>query len=119
MLVTHRPGEKAFDVISMDSLVTEAAVMETIPIPSPTFQALYRFELARNALPGATEDQLGVIMKELEQGITAESELQKTAHDVQKQRVEDGALPGEPPPQPDDGSGDAPPPKAKGKKKSK
>jgi hypothetical protein len=114
-------GADQFDAVSMDSLVTEAALLETIPIPSPTFQALYKFELVRGALPGATEEQLEVIMSELEQGITAEEELKKASTDVQMSRVQDGQLPGEPPP-PEPGAQDTPPakgPPAKAAKKSK
>jgi hypothetical protein len=92
-------GMDQFDEVSMDSLVAEAAVLETVPIPSQTFQALYKFELARRALPGATEEQLGDIMKELQEGITAEAEIQKATTAAQQDRIDDGVLPGETPPE--------------------
>lgn len=106
-------GMDSFDEVSMDSLVAEAAQLETVAIPSPTFQARYKFELARRALPGASEEDLEAIKQELEDGIHAEAELQSAARDEQAKRVEDGVLPGEQPPT-EDG---APPAKAKGPKK--
>lgn len=110
-------GADQFDEVAMDSLVTEAQVLESIAIPSPTFQALYKFELARRALPGATEEQLGEIMDELKDGITAEDELNKATRDLTTERIDQGVAPGETPPAPADE--DAPPAKAKGKKSSK
>jgi hypothetical protein len=92
-------GMDQFDEVSMDSLVTEAATLEAVPIPSPTFQALYKFELARRALPGATEDQLEAIMDELKAGITAEAEIQKATQAAQQDRISQGVLPGEAPPE--------------------
>ena len=103
-------GMDQFDEVSMDSMVNEAALLETVPIPSPTFKALYKFELARRAVPGATDDQLEQIMDELQSNITAEDEMDQAAKDVQSERIDQGLLPGEAPPE----EGAAPP--AKGKK---
>lgn len=112
-------GMDQFDEVSMDSLVTEAALLETVPIPSPTFKAIYKFELARRAVPGATDDQLEAIQAELAANISAEDEMDQASKDVQKDRLEDGTLPGEtPPPDPADAE-DAPPPKKGGKKTAK
>lgn len=107
-------GMDQFDEVSMDSMVNEAAMLETVPIPSPTFKALYKFELARRALPGATDDQLETIMDELSANISAEDEMDQASKDVQKDRLEDGVLPGETPP-PEEG---ATPPKKAAKAKS-
>lgn len=104
-------GMDQFDEVSMDSMVTEAALLETVPIPSPTFKALYKFELARRALPGATDDQLETIQEELQANISAEDEMDQAAKGVQSDRLDDGVLPGEAPPPPEDGS--APPKGAK------
>jgi hypothetical protein len=113
-------GMDQFDEVSMDSMVNEAALLETVPIPSPTFKALYKFELARRALPGATDDQLETIMDELQSNISAEDEMDQASKEVQSDRLEDGVLPGETPP-PEDGA--APPkgkkPAAKGGKSAK
>jgi hypothetical protein len=108
-------GMDQFDEVSMDSFVNEAALLETVPIPSPTYKALYKFELARRALPGATDDQLEQIMDELQANISAEDEMDQASKDVQKDRLDDGVLPGETPPEPADG---APQPKKAAKAKS-
>lgn len=109
-------GMDQFDEVSMDSLVNEAALLETVPIPSPTFKALYKFELARRAVPGATDDQLEQIMDELQSNITAEDEIQQAAQSVTADRVDQGLLPGETPPEQD---GAAPPAEGKTKKGAK
>lgn len=108
-------GMDQFDEVDMNNLVTEAATLETIAIPSKTFQALYKFELARRALPGATDDQLEQIMDELKEGITAEEELASATRDLTQSRIEEGVAPGETPPEQ---AGAAAPPK-KGSKKPK
>lgn len=66
-------GAEEFDDINLDSFVQEAATLETVSVPSPTFQALYKYELARRLIPGATDEQLQTIWGELQTGITAES----------------------------------------------
>jgi hypothetical protein len=109
-------GMDQFDEVSMDSLVTEAAMLETVPIPSPTFKALYKFEVARRAVPGATDDQLEQIMDELQTNITAEDEIDQASQEVQKDRVDQGLMPGESPP-PDPAEDPAGPPAKKGKSK--
>lgn len=119
-------GADQFDVVSMDSLVTEAVALETVQIPSKTFKTLYKFELARNALPGATEAQLDAIMNELKDGISAEDDLntsmqqnQLAAQDVQADRIEQGQMPGEALPSTATPAKDEPdggPPKGKAKK---
>jgi hypothetical protein len=108
-------GMDQFDEVDMNNLVTEAATLETIPIPSPTFQALYKYELARRALPGATDDQLETIMDELSEGIKAEAELAKQTQDLTKDRLDQGVAPGETPPEQQAPSG--PPPKGKKKER--
>lgn len=76
-LMFKAAGLDQFDTITMDTLVNEAAIVETISIPSPTFQSLYKYEIVRRALPGATEDQLKLIRIELSKSITMEDELDK------------------------------------------
>lgn len=116
-------GMDSFDDVSMDSLINEAAILQTVEIPSQTFQALYKFELARRALPGATEQQLTAIQQELIDNHTAEAEMASATQDAQLDRIKDGVLPGESPtPQPEDDEEEkgAPPSKqktAKGGKK--
>jgi hypothetical protein len=102
-------GMDSFDEVSLDSLITEAATLETVPIPSQTFKALYKFGLARRALPGATEEQLTAIQEELKNNITAEAEMAEATLNAQGERIQQGVLPGESPP-PEEG---APPKRAK------
>lgn len=66
-------GLSEFDDVTLDNFVNEAAVLETVPIPSPTFQTLYKFDLAERILPGLTDEQKDQIYEELEAAHTAEA----------------------------------------------
>jgi hypothetical protein len=68
-------GMDQFDEVSMDQFVTEASLVETISIPSQSFQADYKFELARRLVPGATDERLALYKSEIEKNTTAESVL--------------------------------------------
>jgi hypothetical protein len=67
-------GMESYEDVSLDALVEQEAVLETIPIPSATFQVERKYELARRQLgERATPEMLEKIHTELEQAITAES----------------------------------------------
>lgn len=66
-------GLSEFDDVSLDDFVNEAVMMETVPIPSPLFQTLYKFDLAARLLPGITDEQKDQIYEELEASHTAEA----------------------------------------------
>lgn len=61
-------GFSEYDALSLNSMINEAAVLENLAIPSATWHALYKYELATRVLPGATEDQKELIFEELEAG---------------------------------------------------
>lgn len=69
----HSKGLSEFDDVSLESFVSEAAVIETVPIASPLFQTLYKYDLAARLLPGATDEQLDKIYEELSAAHTAEA----------------------------------------------
>lgn len=80
-------GMESYEDVSLDALVEQEAILETIPIPSPTFQVERKFELARRQLgERGTPEMLDKIHDELEANITAESMMPPTA----------GAEPGDP-----------------------
>jgi hypothetical protein len=69
-------GLSEFDDVSLDDFVTEAVALETVPIASPLFQTLYKFDLASRLLPGMTDDQRDQVYAELQASHTAESMIQ-------------------------------------------
>lgn len=73
-LTWEAQGMESYEDVSLDALVEQEAVLETIPIPSATFQVERKYELARRQLgERATPEMLEKIHKELELAITAES----------------------------------------------
>lgn len=69
-------GLEKFDPIVIGEMIDQALTLETISIPSPTFQRLYKADLARRVLgDAATEKDIKAIEKELEKFITAEEFL--------------------------------------------
>lgn len=75
-------GMDEFDDITLDDFVQEASVIESINIPSPTFQIQYKYELASKLMPGLTDEQKEQILDELEDGLTAEQLASDTMRDV-------------------------------------
>lgn len=75
-LTWEAQGMESYEDVSLDALVEQEAILETIPIPSPTFQVSRKFELARRQLgERGTPELLDKIHDELEANITAESLL--------------------------------------------
>jgi len=67
-------GMDSYDDVSLDALVEQEAMLETIPIPSPTFQVERKLELARRHMgERATQELLEKIREELEKTITADA----------------------------------------------
>jgi hypothetical protein len=67
-------GMAKFDAISLDSEVERAVSVESIPIPSQSFQVAYKFGLVKNLLgDDATPELLETIRDELEENITPEN----------------------------------------------
>lgn len=66
-------GMDSYDQTSLTELMNQANVVDTISIPSATFKRLWCFSLAQRLLDaGATQEQLDLIWKELEENITNE-----------------------------------------------
>jgi hypothetical protein len=66
-------GMERFNEQSIDALVDQAGTVDTLSIPSATFQRLWTFMLARRLLgDNATEDDLDSIQKELEENVSNE-----------------------------------------------
>lgn len=66
-------GLDTYDDISVQGLVEQEAIVETIPIRSQTFQVERQFEFARRYLgKSATDEKLKAIREELEANISAE-----------------------------------------------
>jgi hypothetical protein len=67
-------GMESYEDVSLDALVNQEVMLETIPIPSPTFQVERKYELARRQLgERATPEMLEKIHDELEAAITVET----------------------------------------------
>jgi hypothetical protein len=66
-------GMQDFDVEGLAEAVEQAAVVQTLTIPSPTFHQIYRYSVASKAVSGlATPEQLEKIREEIEASTTAE-----------------------------------------------
>jgi hypothetical protein len=66
-------GMQHFDLSDLGSVVAEHEVIDTLKIPSPTFQRIRIFTSAKRILRGiASEQDLQAIQKELESNISAE-----------------------------------------------
>ena len=80
-------GMQDFDIEGLKDAIEEAAVVQTLTIPSPTFHQIYRYSIASKAVSGmATPEQLEQIRGEINAGTTAEEfdpqrkmELEKAA----------------------------------------
>jgi hypothetical protein len=67
-------GMDEFDEMSLEGMLEEAATLETVDIPSATFQQHYKFMLAKNALGSSVSDEvLNTIREELKGSISQES----------------------------------------------
>jgi hypothetical protein len=66
-------GMAKFDAISVDAEVERSVNLESVSIPSATFQRLRKLELAKAVLPEMTPEQIDAIEDELEEAITPES----------------------------------------------
>lgn len=66
-------GMESFDDTTLGQQLNEALMLETIQLPSATFQAKYKYALAKKLLGAdATDQELVNIKKELESNITQE-----------------------------------------------
>jgi hypothetical protein len=66
-------GMEEFDAPDMDQVLKEAQAIDTISIPSATFQRIYKFKVAKEALgDDADGETLDEIQTELESNITNE-----------------------------------------------
>lgn len=66
-------GMQDFDEQALGDMINEAAVVQTLTIPSPTFHQIYRYSIASKAVSGmATPEQLEQIRDEIEAATTAE-----------------------------------------------
>lgn len=72
-------GMDNFDETTLAALLEEQAALETISIPSPTYQRMRKMRIVRRDLGDEVDEKtLGVIEKELEHNITAEQYDQPT-----------------------------------------
>jgi hypothetical protein len=66
-------GMEKFNDISTDALVQQALTVETVSIPSATFQQVWKYKVAKRLLgDDATEAQMEEVLQELEQNISNE-----------------------------------------------
>jgi hypothetical protein len=65
-------GLDSYDDLSLEALVNQEAVVETIPVRSQTFQVERQYNFASRYLPGATPEVLQKIRQELEANIAPE-----------------------------------------------
>jgi len=66
-------GMEKFNEISVGALVDQAAILDTLSIPAPTFQRKWRFMLAKRLLgDNASEEEILQIQKELDNNISDE-----------------------------------------------
>lgn len=67
-------GMDNFDDQTLTQVVTEAVGLETVPIPSATFQQLYKYKLAKLALgPDTRDEDLVQVQKELKSALTQDT----------------------------------------------
>jgi hypothetical protein len=66
-------GFAEYEELKSQTLIDEAVSLETVNIPSATWHRGYKYRLAKDLLPEATEQDLEQIKKELEEAITPES----------------------------------------------
>jgi hypothetical protein len=64
-------GLESYDEVGTAELVVEAVQLEQVNVPSPTWQAIRKHDLAIKLTPGLTDEQKDKIYEELEENITA------------------------------------------------
>lgn len=89
MVAANAGGYKHFDPAAVADSIEEALGVDTLSLPSPTFQRLYKFNLAKQLLgEAATEADLSAIRREIEANISAE-EMEPVARGVAVDEPED------------------------------
>lgn len=68
-------GMEKFDEQSLDALIEQAGVVETLNIPSATFKKLWDYRLASRLLVDATDEDLEEIRDELDKNVANEDYL--------------------------------------------
>lgn len=67
-------GLESYDEQGASDLVAEAVQLETVSIPSPTWQAIRKHDLALKLSPGLTDEQSAKILDELQKNTAKEQE---------------------------------------------
>lgn len=76
-------GFESYDDLSATDALAEAVQLAQVSIPSPTWQTVYKHELATKLLPGLTDEQKDKIYEEIEESITSTQENGLTEQDRQ------------------------------------
>jgi hypothetical protein len=76
-------GMDTYDDVSLEALVNQEVALETVPIPSTTFQVERKFELARRYLGERANDEiLEKIREELEAALAQETLVREATQDA-------------------------------------
>lgn len=88
-------GMDIFDDVSLTDLVNDAVLIESVGIPSATFQKRFKLKIAKLALGAeATDEELAKIEEELEQTLTQDTfdlatEAEQAGHETAKAGAEE------------------------------
>ena len=83
-----------------DQLIAEAQGLDAIDIPSPTWKAAYKTEVALKLTPGLTSEVQATVRKEIADGVGHEEELRGLMREASVEAVKN------PPPPPGDNAAD-------------
>lgn len=85
-------GYENFDPVALQQSLEEAIGLEGISIPSPTFQRVYKRNLAKQVLGDtATPEEIAAIARELEQNITGDMYAMPALMSAAREKADDDA----------------------------
>jgi hypothetical protein len=93
-------GLDNFDTEERSDLLAEAVQVDLVAIPSKTFKAAYKTQIAMGLVPNAPPETQDLIRKEIQDGVEAEDELRSLMNDAKKDAIQNP-----PPPAPAPGPG--------------
>lgn len=86
-------GMDDYALADRETVVTEAAQMDLIPIPSETWKRAYKTEIAFQLTPNLDPETKEIIRKEIAEGVSGEETLRTAQLDTEQQVADNGPTP--------------------------